>query len=94
MYAEAYANRGVASGMTGQYDKAIADYNKSIEINPRYVEPYLNKAIVCEKLGLTQEALEAYKGFIQYAPPQYGMYIEHAKQRISDLEGRDKKKGP
>jgi hypothetical protein len=37
-------------------------------------------------MGRTREAVEAYKDFIQYAPPQYAEYIEQAKQRIRDLE--------
>src|SRR3972149_6168155 len=73
VYAEAYANRGVAYGNKGIYDKAISDFNK---------------AQLCEKTGRIREAVETYKEFIQYAPPQYSRIIEHAKQRIIKLEGR------
>lgn len=86
--AEAYANRGVAYGNKGIYDKAISDFNKAVELNPEYPDVYFNKALLCEKTGRIREAVETYKEFIQYAPPQYSRIIEHAKQRIIKLEGR------
>ena len=39
----AYINRGVAYYSKGQYDQAISDYNKALEINPRYAEAYNNR---------------------------------------------------
>ncbi|HZX14151.1 MAG TPA: tetratricopeptide repeat protein [Thermodesulfobacteriota bacterium] len=87
-YVQAYANRGVAYGNEGMYDKAILDLNKAIELNPAYVDAYFNKALACEKTVRIGEALEAYKAFIQHAPPQYSRIIEHVKQRIRELEGR------
>ena len=36
----AYYNRGIAYSKKGQYEKAISDYNKAIEINPGDAGPY------------------------------------------------------
>lgn len=41
--AEAYYNRGNAYDDKGEYDRAIADYNKAIEINPRDDKAYNNR---------------------------------------------------
>ena len=78
----------MAYGKVGRYEKAISDFNMAIEINPSYIDAYFNKALACEKTGRIREAVEAYNGFIQYAPPQYASLIEHAKKRIRELEGR------
>ena len=43
--AEAYLNRGVAYGHKGQYDKAISEFTKAIEINPRDAEAYYNRGL-------------------------------------------------
>ena len=83
--AETSLNRGNAYYKKGEYDRAISDYKRALEINPRYAEAYYNKALACEKAGLTKEAIEAYRGFIQYAPPQYAGYIEQVRQRIREL---------
>lgn len=82
-----YYNRGIAYGSKGAYGLAISDFNKAIEINPRESEAYINKAGACEKAGRVKEAVEAYKIFVQLAPSQqYAPHIEHAKQRIRQLE--------
>ena len=39
-YDWAYSNRGGVYIVKGQYDKAISDCNKAIEINPRYAMAY------------------------------------------------------
>ena len=36
-------NQGAALSEEGQYDKAISDYNKVLEINPRFAEAYDNR---------------------------------------------------
>ena len=41
--ATAYYNQGRAYGQKGQYDQAISDYGKAIEINPRDATAYYNR---------------------------------------------------
>ena len=49
-------------------------------------EAYFNKGQACQSAGRIKEAIEAFKGFIQYASPQYAPYIEKARQLIRELE--------
>jgi len=42
-FAEAYLNRGQAYYDKNQLDNAIADYDKSIEINSELVEAYTHR---------------------------------------------------
>lgn len=42
---ETYYNRGVAYDSKGEYDRAIADYSKAIELNPKYAEAYYNRGV-------------------------------------------------
>ena len=84
-YAMAYHNRGTAYLYKEDLEEAIADFNKALEINPGYAETYFNKALACEKIGHPKEAIEAYRGFIENASPQYTPYIERANKRINIL---------
>ncbi len=44
--AEAYNNRGNTHADKGQYDQAISDYTKALEINPQDAIAYCNRGIV------------------------------------------------
>src|SRR4030042_1981348 len=44
-----YSHRGDAYADKGQLDKALADYNLALEINPRYATAYLNRGILYAK---------------------------------------------
>lgn len=42
----AYANRGKAYSGLHDYDKALADFNKALELDPKQVEAYKGRAVV------------------------------------------------
>jgi tetratricopeptide (TPR) repeat protein len=55
--AEFYYNRGVAYYNKGQYDEAILDYGRALEINPRLAKAYFARGNVYDKLGQHDEAI-------------------------------------
>lgn len=40
-----YNNRGIAYGNMGDYDKAIYDHNKAIELDPTFAKAYNNRGL-------------------------------------------------
>src|SRR5659263_85468 len=40
-----YRNRAVALRIKGDHDRAIADYNKAIRLDPKYVNALINRGI-------------------------------------------------
>ena len=52
MSAEAYYNRGTAYARQGDFENAIADYNKAIELNSMFVDAYYNRGLIYEDRGL------------------------------------------
>jgi tetratricopeptide (TPR) repeat protein len=52
-----YNNRGIDYGEKGQYDQAISDLNKAIEINPSYGKAYNNRGIVYRLKGQYDQAI-------------------------------------
>ncbi len=56
--AEAYSNRGIAYLSKGQYDQAISDFTKALEINPRYTDAYYNRGVSYFDKGQYDKAWE------------------------------------
>jgi tetratricopeptide (TPR) repeat protein len=54
--AQAYYNRGNCYLHKKDYDRALADFSKAIEINPNLGVAYNNRAFIYEKKGDTARA--------------------------------------
>ncbi len=66
-FAPNYNNRGLAKEGKGDHDGAIADYNRAIELNPKY-------AGACNNRGLAKQA----KGDLDGAIADYNRALELA----------------
>jgi len=55
--AKAYVNRGAAYRKKGNYDRAIADFNKAIELDPGCAEAYHNRGVAYRRKGEHKRAI-------------------------------------
>jgi tetratricopeptide (TPR) repeat protein len=60
-----YNNRGIAYGEKGQYDQAISEFDKAIQINPNYDKAYNNRGIVYRLRGQYDQAISDFNKAIQ-----------------------------
>ncbi|MEW5912653.1 MAG: tetratricopeptide repeat protein [Thermodesulfobacteriota bacterium] len=63
-----YNNRGIAWAVTKQYDQAIADFSKAIEINPKYAKAYYNRGISWRRKQQIEKAIADYTKAIELNP--------------------------
>ena len=66
--AQLYYNRGVEYAAKGECDRAIADYNQSIRLDPKYVLAYNKRGDCFTRQGSNFRALEDYAKAIELDP--------------------------
>lgn len=66
--ARGYYNRGSAYAAVGYVAEAFADYDKTIELDPKYASAYFNRGNLHLNLNQLNEALENYNATINLKP--------------------------
>jgi tetratricopeptide (TPR) repeat protein len=61
-------NQGIALFNESQYDRAIAYFNKAIEINPKLARAYYNRGLAYDDKGQHDKAISDYTKAIEIAP--------------------------
>ena len=80
MSADAYFNRGlIFASAKKQYDEAIADISKAIQINPEFARAYYSRGLVYDAKGNSQRAVIDYNRAIEIDP---GFAKAYAKRGI------------
>ena len=62
---EAYHSRGVAYFDKGDFDRAIADYDKAIKLEPDFAEAYFSRGIAYSPKGEKEKAIADFKKVIE-----------------------------
>lgn len=60
-YADAYHVLGLSFSFVKQPRKALQHLDEALDLNPRYVEAHLHRAVVLNELGREEEAQQAFK---------------------------------
>lgn len=67
-FADGYYGRGVANEKLGEQQKAMADYDRAIELNPNLPSAYNNRGLLRFNLGDNQGAIADYDRSIENNP--------------------------
>ena len=73
--AKAYNGYGIAHSHKGEFDRAIQDYDKAIEANPKYADVYNNRGIVYNNKGEFDRAIQDYSKAIELNPKHAKIYL-------------------
>jgi tetratricopeptide (TPR) repeat protein len=82
--AEAYKNRGYDYNAKRDFDRAIADYTKAIEIDPKDAEAYNNRGYAHHAMGDFDRAIADYTKVIEIDPRSEAAF----NNRGSDYEAK------
>ena len=60
-YADAHNRLGLSLALVGRQGEALEAFDRALELNPRYVEVHLNRAVLLNELGRMDEARDAFE---------------------------------
>ena len=63
--AKEWSNKGISFAMSGEYERAIEDFNKAIELDVNYTEAYLYRGSAYDELKEYERAIEDYNKTIE-----------------------------
>ena len=78
-----YSNQGIEKYEAGNYQGAIDDWSKAIEINPQNAIAYNNRGSAKDDLGDHQGAITDYTKAIGIDPQNANAYINRSKARLN-----------
>jgi len=72
--ATAYTGRGIAYESKGEVERAIADYNKAIALDPKFAKAYTNRGVAYRKKGESDRAIADFTKAIALNPKSAAAY--------------------
>ncbi len=81
--ADYYNELGIKYGEEGDFDNAIDNFHKVIQMNPKYTSAYANLGIIYGKLGEYDTAIKNLKKALELKPKNY-----HAWALMGEIKER------
>lgn len=73
-FADVHHLLGVSLSLLGQPQRALAEFERALSLNPRYLEALIHQGLVLTEMGRTAEAEEAFRrAAASVAPPSNGL---------------------
>lgn len=76
---EAFNSRAVAYFELKDYENALLDYERAIQLNPDFYKPYYNRAKLKTARGETDAALKDYAEAIRRSPDMSDIYLDRGQ---------------
>lgn len=73
-FADVHHLMGVSLSLLGQHERALGEFRRALELNPRYLEALIHQGLVLNELGREKEAEESFRrAAASVAPETAGM---------------------
>lgn len=82
----ALMNRGNCYQAKNDWDKALADYETAIKLNPESAGAYVNRGTVLEHKGERNKAIDEYTEALRLNPNQLEAYINRARAHLANRD--------
>ena len=78
-----FYNQGLAKAGQGDYQGAIKDFDRALQLNPHLAEAYYQRGLAYFDLGQVYQAVSDYTQALKLNPNQIGSYYGRALVRVS-----------
>lgn len=84
-FADAHHLLGLAYAMVGQREAALEEFDRALELNPRYVEAHLNRAVILNDLGRSADASAAFASAQGLGAVDHTGFPSHVASQLANL---------
>src|SRR5690348_3598314 len=84
-FADAHHLLGISYSLAGQPEKALVQLDRALDLNPRYVEALIHRAVVLNELGREQEAAASLRRAGQAGGEGRQGFPAHLASRLANL---------
>lgn len=83
-FADAHHLLGLSLSLLGQPDRALAAFDRALELNPRYLEALVHRGLVLNQLGRGEEAEESFRRAALQEGAATGRFTPHVAAKLAN----------
>lgn len=83
-FADAHHLLGLSLSLLGQSERALAAFDRALELNPRYLEALVHRGLVLNQLGRAEEAEECFRRAAVQEGAGAGRFTAHIAARLAN----------
>ncbi|HLG06230.1 MAG TPA: tetratricopeptide repeat protein [Gemmatimonadales bacterium] len=83
-FADAHQLLGLAFAFLGRRDRALQEFDRALEINPRYTEALIHRGVVLSELGRTEEAAASFHAAVGSGDPPSDGFTRPIAARLAN----------
>lgn len=83
-YADAFNLLGLSLALIGRQEDGLAAFDRALELNPRYVEAHLNRAILLNDMGRGEDAAVAFESAERLGGPDESGFPAMVANRLAN----------
>jgi tetratricopeptide (TPR) repeat protein len=83
-FADVHHLLGLCRSLLGQHERALADFDRALGLNARYIEAHIHRGIVLSELGRPEEAEAAFQQAASHDPRLETGFTRHVAARLAN----------
>lgn len=84
-FADAHHLLGLSLALLGHKERALAEFERALALNPRYIEANIHRGILLSELGRGEEAEEAFRAASDHGAASDGGFSKPVSARLANL---------